>query len=418
MEETKREQTERAVLVGLNCPLLEHDSSDYESMEELALLLEAAGGECVGSVLQRRPAPDAATFIGEGKAEEIKKLAEESGAELVIFDNELSPSQLRNLSKTLDTTVLDRPALILDIFAGRARTSEGRLQVELAQYRYMLSKLSGLGTAMSRLGGRIGTRGPGESKLESDRRHIRRRIAHLEEEFERVRRVRGTQRERRVKSGVPTVAIVGYTNAGKSTLLGALCGGVAGRDRLFDTLDPTTRAYTAPDGFRLIFSDTVGFVRKLPHTLVEAFKATLEELEYADAILHVIDYSSPEWERQAEVTESLIEELGAAATPRIRVFNKMDLCTEPAPLREYDVAVSAAKGEGLDRLIASLRAALAKPKRPVTFALEYSQLGLVEWLRERAGAVEVEYEPGTVTVRAECDEPTLQYLKSRGAVEK
>lgn len=404
---------ERAVLVGLDCPILGEDSSDYESMEELAELLETAGGECTASILQSRSAPDPALFIGGGKTAEVELTATNTGAELIIFDNELSPSQLRNLSKATGKTVLDRPALILDIFADRAHTSEGRLQVELAQYRYMLSKLSGLGSAMSRLGGGIGTRGPGESKLESDRRHIRRRIEHLEEEFERVRRVRSTQRSRRMKSGIPTVAIVGYTNAGKSTLLGALCGdGIVGRDRLFDTLDPTARLYKANDGFSAIFSDTVGFIRKLPHALIEAFKATLEELKYADAILHVIDYSSDEWERHAEVTEKLIAELGVAGTPRIRVFNKMDRCSEPAPLRENDVAISASMGIGLGELIASLRRVLELPRRPVELRFAYSQIGLIEMVRADGLVYGVDYQPDAVVVKAECDERLIERLRA------
>ena len=291
MTENNTEKKNRAVLVGLSSrALAPEENADEASMEELSALLETAGGECVGVVTQSKDSPDPRTFIGEGKVAEVKELAHAMDADMVIFDNGLSPSQQRVLSEDLGVSVLDRSALILDIFAQRARTREGRLQVELAQYKYLLPRLMGMWTHLERQEGAIGTRGPGETQLESDRRHIRRKISKLEEELKDVRRVRATQRERRIKNEVPVVAIVGYTNAGKSTLLNRLTGAaIPANDRLFDTLDTTTRTLEISDTCTVLISDTVGFIRKLPHHLVEAFKATLEELEYADLLLHVID---------------------------------------------------------------------------------------------------------------------------------
>ena len=293
MQQNDRVKAEKAILVGLSadCFRPEENATD-ESLDELEALLETAGGICEAKVLQNRHTPDPHSFIGEGKAQEVRTLLESTGATLVVFDNDLSPSQIRALEELTDATVLDRSALILDIFAQRAKTAEGRLQVELAQYQYLLPKLSGMGTSMSRLGGGIGTRGPGETKLETDRRHIRERITRLQAELDEVRRVRATQRERRVKNSMPVVALVGYTNAGKSTLLNALTGaGIPANDRLFDTLDTTTRRLKVSDHLEILLSDTVGFIAKLPHHLIEAFQATLEELQYADLLLHVIDVS-------------------------------------------------------------------------------------------------------------------------------
>lgn len=300
MQQNDRVKAEKAILVGLSadCFRPEENATD-ESLDELEALLETAGGICEAKVLQNRHTPDPHSFIGEGKAQEVRTLLESTGATLVVFDNDLSPSQIRALEELTDATVLDRSALILDIFAQRAKTAEGRLQVELAQYQYLLPKLSGMGTSMSRLGGGIGTRGPGETKLETDRRHIRERITRLQAELDEVRRVRATQRERRVKNSIPVVALVGYTNAGKSTLLNALTGaGIPANDRLFDTLDTTTRRLKVSDHLEILLSDTVGFIAKLPHHLIEAFQATLEELQYADLLLHVIDASDPHREAQ------------------------------------------------------------------------------------------------------------------------
>ena len=327
-----QETRNRAVLVGLNADSLpREDNASETTLEELAALVETAGGESVGIILQNRDTPEARTFIGEGKVAEVTDLVHAQEADLVVFDNELSPSQQRVLTEEIGVQVIDRAGLILDIFAQRARTKEGRLQVELAQYKYLLPRLTGMWGHLVRQtasGGKspIGTRGPGETQLETDRRHIRRKIAKLTEDLEEVRRVRAVQRDRREKNEVPVVAIVGYTNAGKSTLLNALTdAGIPARNRLFDTLDTTTRTLEISDTCTVLISDTVGFIRKLPHHLVEAFKATLEELAYADLILHVIDASNPEWREQADVVESLIRQLGAEQTPRIEVFNKSDV---------------------------------------------------------------------------------------------
>ena len=331
-EHSTKEKVNQAVLVGLHAGNFKEEWNATEaSLEELSALLETAGGVCVGIVLQNKHAPDPRTFIGEGKVAEVKALVQMQEADMVIFDNDLSPSQMRVLTEEIGVQVMDRSALILDIFAQRAKTREGRLQVELAQYQYLLPRLTGMWGHLVRQtasGGKspIGTRGPGETQLETDRRHIRRKISKLKEELEEVRRVRGVQRERRMKNEIPVVAIVGYTNAGKSTLLNQLTGaGIPANNRLFDTLDTTTRTLEISDTCKVLISDTVGFIRKLPHHLVDAFKATLEELSYADLLLHVIDASNLEWREQAEVVDGLIRELGAEATRRIEVFNKADI---------------------------------------------------------------------------------------------
>ncbi len=405
MSETRTQETfNRAVLVGLRAfSLSAEENADEESMEELAALLETAGGQSVGEVLQSKDSPDPRTFIGEGKVAEIKQLVEAQGADMVIFDNALSPSQQRVLSQELKVSVLDRSALILDIFAQRARTREGRLQVELAQYKYLLPRLLGMWTHLERQEGAIGTRGPGETQLESDRRHIRRKISKLESELKEVRRVRATQRERRIKNEVLVVAIVGYTNAGKSTLLNKFTGAaIPANNRLFDTLDTTTRPLEISDTCTVLISDTVGFIRKLPHHLVEAFKATLEELEYADLLLHVIDASSPQWREQAAVVEQLIHELGADQTPRIEVFNKCDLWTgDIRPHGEGRVSISARTGEGLDELKAAIGQALDNGARRVTIHLPYDKGGLLDRLYQEAKVEQVEYGE-TIDVAAVC----------------
>jgi len=383
------------------------ERSSDESMDELEALLATAGGVSCGRVLQHKPAPDPRTFIGGGKVAEIKALAEAEECSVVVFDNDLSPAQTKALEDDLGVHVVDRTQLILDIFAQRAHTSEGRLQVELAQYNYLLPRLTGMWTHLVRQtasGGRspIGTRGPGETQLETDRRHIRRRIQKLEEELESVRRVRGTQRKLRERNGVPVVALVGYTNAGKSTLLNALTGSdIPANDRLFDTLDTTTRRLKLDDGREALLSDTVGFIRKLPHGLVEAFKATLEELTYADLLLHVIDSSSPEREAQAAVVRGLIGELGAGKTPCIDVYNKADLCRSPGdiPRGKDIVAVSAKTGEGTDRLTARITDALERDLRRVTLRIPYARGELVETLRREADVISVKY-GGDIAVEA------------------
>lgn len=405
----KEAHVTKAVLAGLASPRLEKgESADEQSMAELSALLETAGGIAVGEVLQNRPSPDPRTFVGEGKVAEIRQLVETEGAELVIFDNELSPSQMRVLTEELGVQVLDRSGLILDIFAQRARTREGRLQVELAQYKYLLPRLTGMWGHLVRqtaAGGRspIGTRGPGETQLESDRRHIRRKIAKLEEELAEVRRVRSTQRERRIKNEVPVVAIVGYTNAGKSTLLNQLTGSdIPANNRLFDTLDTTTRLLQVNDFLEVLVSDTVGFIRKLPHHLVDAFKATLEELTFADLLLHVIDSSSPDWQEQVEIVEDLIRELGAEQIPRIDVFNKADLYTSDIkPHGERIVSISAKTGAGLPELLSKINTVLDKGARRVTLRLPYDQGSVLDVLYREAKVEAVEY-ASEIVVQAIC----------------
>ena len=410
--ETKQAKN-RAVLVGLNAHCLSaEENADDTSMEELADLLETAGGVCVGTVFQNKDAPDPRTFIGEGKAAEVKELVGAMGADMVVVDNPLSPSQQRVLSEELGVQVLDRAALILDIFAQRARTREGRLQVELAQYQYLLPRLLGMWTHLERQEGAIGTRGPGETQLETDRRHIRRKIQKLREELEQVRRVRATQRTRREKNEVPVVAIVGYTNAGKSTLLNRLTGAdIPANNRLFDTLDTTTRTLEISDTCTVLLSDTGGFIRKLPHHLVEAFKATLEELSYADLLLHVIDASNPLWREQAAVVEQLIVELGAEQTPRIDVFNKCDKFTgDILPHGADIVSISAKTGQGLDELLEKIGGRLDTGACRVVLRLPYDQGGVVDMLHRQAKVERVDYGEA-IEVEAVCTPVQLGRLK-------
>ena len=394
MESTFETKQERAVLVGLNadCFTKEQTATD-ETLEELEALLETAGGFCTGKILQNRHTPDAHSFIGEGKAQEVRMLVEFTESTMVIFDNELSPGNIRALEELLGVTVLDRSALILDIFAQRAKTREGRLQVELAQYKYLLPRLSGMGVSLSRQGGGIGTRGPGETKLESDRRHIRERIARLQTELEQVRHVRGVQRQRRMKNSVPVVAIVGYTNAGKSTLLNQLTdAGIPANNRLFDTLDTTSRQLSVSDNLDVILSDTVGFIAKLPHHLVDAFRATLEELEYADLLLHVIDASDPNREEHIEVVEKLIGKLAKPDTPVLRCYNKADLVSrEEIPTGENVVRISAKKGYGMDELLKAIEKALGHSRHHIVVTLPYSMGGMVDTLHQNAQVLNVDY---------------------------
>ena len=389
MEQTTLQEEKRdyAVLVGLRSPVLGDDSADEESLAELSALVDTAGGQAVGMILQSRDKPDPHSFIGEGKVEEVRRMVQEEKATMVIFDNDLSPSQLRVLTEMTGVQVLDRSGLILDIFAQRARTREGRLQVELAQYQYLLPRLIGMWTHLERQGGTsgkgpIGSKGPGETQLETDRRHIHRKIDKLKAELEEVRRVRGTQRQRRMKNEIPVVAIVGYTNAGKSTLLNAITGaGIPANDRLFDTLDTTTRLLTVSDTLDVVISDTVGFIRKLPHQLVEAVKATLEELEYADLLLHVIDVSNPEWREQARIVDELIRELGAEGIPCIRVYNKCDAAFTAQQEREKDaVYISARTGEGIPALLEAVDKRLDKGTKRVVIHLPYDKAGLLDGL--------------------------------------
>ena len=380
-------------------------SSDV-SMEELGALVETAGGETVAMAVQNLPSPNPGTFIGEGKIKEVKELIESNECDLAVFDNELSPSQMRVLGEELGVKVLDRSGLILDIFAQRARTREGQLQVELAQYKYLLPRLTGMWTHLVRQtasGGSspIGTRGPGETQLETDRRHIRRKIQKLEEELASVRKVRETQRRKREKNSVPVVSLIGYTNAGKSTLLNCLTGSdIPANDRLFDTLDTTTRRLRIDETQEILLSDTVGFIRKLPTHLIEAFKATLEELSYADVLLHVIDISNPEWEAQAKVVDSIISQLGADKTPCIRVFNKCDRYQGILPHGENIICISAFTGEGADALIAKLSEMLDRGKRHVSLLLPYSDAGAVDLLNREAAVEKTEYAENGIKIDA------------------
>ena len=419
MERTQLQENKRdlAVLVGLRSPVRREDSTDEESLQELAALVETAGGQVVGSILQSRDKPDPHSFIGEGKVEEVKTMVALESATLVIFDNDLSPSQIRVLTELLGVQVIDRSGLILDIFAQRAKTREGCLQVELAQYQYLLPRLIGMWTHLERQAGTsgkgpIGSKGPGETQLETDRRHIHRKIDKLKEELEEVRRVRNTQRQRRMKNEIPVVAIVGYTNAGKSTLLNAITGaGIPANNRLFDTLDTTTRLLTVSDTLDVVISDTVGFIRKLPHQLVEAFKATLEELEYADLLLHVIDLSNPQWAQQAQVVDDLIRELKADHIPCLRVYNKCDLAFSGALPREKDsVYISAKTGEGIKRLLQAVDEKLDKGTRRVTIHLPYDKAGLLDGLYREAKVENVEYGE-TVDVTAVCTPRIMGQLK-------
>ena len=409
-------KAERAVLVGLSCPgFTAEQDADERTMDELRALAETAGAEAVAMTLQRRPAPEARTFIGEGKAEEVKLLAEENEATLILFDNELSPSQTRNLEELTGRTVLDRSALILDIFAQRARTGEGKLQVELAQYQYILPRLAGMWTHLVRQtagGGKspIGTRGPGETQLETDRRHIRKRIDKLKADLEQVRQVRAVQRRQRKKTELPMVAIVGYTNAGKSTLLNTLTGAdIPANDRLFDTLDPTTRKKRISDTQEILLSDTVGFIRKLPHHLVSAFKATLEELAYADLLLHVVDVSDEDWRIQAETVERVVAQLGAQDIPRVMVYNKADKCdpdTIPYFRPDEGVAISAKTGEGIDELLKTIERALGRGKHKVKLLIPYSAGAVLDMLHREAQIESTDYAAEGTLVEAIVDDKT------------
>jgi len=382
-------------------------------MEELAALLETAGGVTVGMVLQNLASPNPRTLIGEGKVLEIKELVKNEEATMVIFDNDLSPSQMRSLTEDLGVQVLDRSGLILDIFAQRAKTREGRLQVELAQYQYLLPRLIGMWTHLVRQEGAIGTRGPGETQLETDRRHIRRKIQKLEKEIDDLQRIRATQRNKREKSEVPLVCIVGYTNAGKSTMLNALTGaGVHANDRLFDTLDPTTRVLHTEQLGDILISDTVGFIRKLPHHLVDAFRSTLEELTYADVLVHVIDASDPQWRLQAEVVEDLCRQLGAEKTPRLIVFNKVDLLRDDQLPRETGAIYTAAsKGIGLDNLVNNICRILGEDLKTVNFILPYAQAGVLDRLYREANVKKAEYVEEGIAIEAVVDPKTYGRIR-------
>lgn len=387
----------KAVLVSVRTS--RDDERDCEaSLAELGRLLETAGGELCAEVVQSRENPDAKTYIGSGKLAEIRDICESTGATLVIFDGELSPAQIKNAEDAIGiVTVIDRPMLILDIFALHARTGEGKLQVELAQLKYTIPRLSGHGTEMSRLGGGIGTRGPGETKLESDRRHIKRRIAALEEQIREMEKNRQIQREKRDKSGIFRIAVAGYTNAGKSTLLNYLTGaGILAEDKLFATLDPTTRKYELPSGTEVLLTDTVGFIRNLPTQLIKAFRSTLEEVMYCDAILVAADASDPEYEAQLAVTEELITELGASDKPVIYAFNKCDVrsegFTKPAGMRNREgVCISALTGEGMTELAELIDSTANNGKSTEIIKIPHTKGAAVSYLYANSNVINVEY---------------------------
>ena len=401
---------QRALLVSL-------DTGEYDaesSLRELEELTRTAGAEPALTMTQKRPTPDTATCIGSGMVEQAAQICQLEDVDLLIFDRELTPTQIRNLEGECGVRVIDRTTLILDIFAQRARSKEGKLQVELAQLRYLLPRLSGQGTAMSRLGGGIGTRGPGETKLETDRRHIRRRIGSLREQLKDVEAARGVTQRRRKKDGTVTVALVGYTNAGKSTLMNRLTqAGVLAEDKLFATLDPTARALKLPCGKTVMLIDTVGLIRRLPHHLVEAFKSTLEQAATADILLNVCDAASSEAREHLEVTQQLLVELGAAGHPIIPVLNKWDAVADPqlAPRLPGAVRISALNGDGIDALLAAIEENLPEKTFPVEVLLPFSKTGLAAKLREEGAVLSEEYVPEGLRLSAQVDERLYALVK-------
>lgn len=419
--ENNEQKRERVILAGVHRGQRDAlwDTTE-ESIRELGELVKTAGGEVVGEMIQNKADIETATYMGEGKLEELKAAADTLAADAVVFDDELSPVQTRNITDFLGIKVIDRSMLILDIFAMRAKSGEGKLQVELAQLKYRLPRLRGFGAEMSRTGAGIGTRGPGETRLESDRRHIRRRIGALEEEIRELKKHRGLIRERRKKDGVITAALVGYTNAGKSTLLNALTDAdVFAEDKLFATLDPTSRAITLDDNRKILLVDTVGFIRKLPHHLVEAFKSTLEEAVVADVLLHVIDLSSEEMDNQIEVVESVLREIGAVGKPVVAVFNKCDRVGEnPVTNINADrcVYISAKNKTNIDALTEALAEAAPGKKTRVKAVLPYSEGALVSFLHETQKVISEEYGENGTVMELMVDAQT--YGKIREYVEK
>ena len=396
------EKRERVILVGVSLA----DSDDAEqSLDELEELARTAGALCVGRVLQKREQMHPATYLGRGKTGELKDLIWETQADGIICDDELSPAQIGNLKDELDVKIMDRTLLILDIFAARASTSEGKIQVELAQLKYRQSRLTGLGTSLSRLGGGIGTRGPGEKKLEMDRRLIKGRISQLTRELKEVKRHRQLTRESRAKSRIPVIAIVGYTNAGKSTLLNALTGaGILAEDKLFATLDPTTRNLKLPGGQEVLLTDTVGFIRKLPHHLIEAFKSTLEEAKYADLLLHVVDASNPQMDQQMHVVYETLRELEASDKPVITAFNKKDRFEGEYAPRDFQAErtafISAKTGEGVEELLACVEDVLREQKVEIEQIYPYSDAGKIQLIRKYGELEKEEYTQEGIYVRA------------------
>ncbi len=400
------QEPEVAVLVGIDMGLY----NAQVSMDELEELARTAGAVVAAKIIQKRDKPDSATYVGSGRLEEIKSFTEANDVDLLIFDGELTPSQQRNIEDETDIRVIDRTTLILDIFAARARSNEGKIQVELAQLKYSLPRLGGKGAEMSRLGGGIGTRGPGESKLESDRRHIHRRIQSLQEELVQIAKRRENLRARREKDGVETVAIVGYTNAGKSTLMNTLTNaGVLAENKLFATLDPTSRALTLPDGRTVMLIDTVGLVRRLPHQLVDAFRSTLEEAANATVILNLCDASDECCTEHLNVTMNLLAALGCADKPIISVLNKCDLCggSFVLPAQGEFVMISAKTGEGLGNLLAKIQLSLPPTRRKAELLIPYNEGGLVSYIREEGVLIKEDYRADGIYVKAVVD---IQFL--------
>ena len=397
-----KQEMEKVILVGVQ----EQDGDDTErSLKELEELVKTAGASAVGVVIQKRELIHPGTYVGKGKLEEIKELLWETEASGIVCDDELSPAQLGNLRDELDVKIMDRTLVILDIFAARATTSEGKIQVELAQLKYRQSRLTGLGAAMSRLGGGIGTRGPGEKKLEMDRRLIKGRIAQLNRELKEVKRHREVAREHRKKIRIPVIAIVGYTNAGKSTLLNTLTGAdVLSEDKLFATLDPTTRGLLLSGKQEVLLTDTVGFIRKLPHHLIEAFKSTLEEAKYADMILHVVDASNPEMDEQMYIVYEILKELGVTEKPIITAFNKQDRLSGDEILRDFKadrtVGISAKTGEGLETLKAVIEELLREQKMAIEKLYTYEEAGQIQLIRKYGELLKEEYREDGIYVQA------------------
>ena len=399
------EESSRVILVGLSMG----EDISY-SMQELSKLAEAAGGEVLGQAIQNLEKPNTATFIGKGQVEELREMCENMEADTVIFNNELSGMQLRNLEDALGVKVIDRTILILDIFAMRAKSREGKLQVELAQLKYRMPRLLGFGKSLSRLGGGIGTRGPGEKKLETDRRHIERRIYDIKEEIKRVKSSRSTQRSQREKSGIPVVALVGYTNSGKSALMNRMLAmeeneekAVFEKDMLFATLDTSQRRICLEGKYEFVLVDTVGFVSRLPHQLVDAFKATLEEVNYADLLLHIVDSSFENKEFHIDVTNKVINEIGAGSKKKLLIYNKIDLC-DGEDFPEADLCISAKYGLGMEELFALIKENVFSGLRKVKMLIPYDKGNIVSYLTENANVISTSYEENGTALEAEIGE--------------
>lgn len=396
------EEKERVILIGVQLNV----SDDVEqSLEELKELAATAGAETLAKVIQPRDAYHPGTYIGKGKIEEVRALISELGATGVICDDELSPAQLRNLEEELNTKVMDRTMVILDIFASRATTSEGKIQVEMAQLKYRMNRLSGLGVSLSRLGGGIGTRGPGEKKIETDRRIIRERITGLNRELAEIKKHRDVARQQRSRNSTIVAAIVGYTNAGKSTLLNRLTdANVLSEDKLFATLDPTTRALQLPNGEKILLTDTVGFIRKLPHNLIEAFKSTLEEAKYADIIIHVVDCSNPDMDRQMETVYDTLKELEVGDKPIVTLFNKCDKFTEMPVCKDlkakYTAYVSAYRGNGMNELMEILQTIILESRIRIERVFSYNEAGKIQLIRQFGQLESEEYTEHGIEVTA------------------